>query len=500
MARIKELFKDTAIYGLSSILGRFLNWALTPLYTRVLASTGEFGVQTNLYAWTALTLVLLTYGMETGFFHFVNKERNPQQVYSTALISLGGSSLLFLLLTLTQLPLLSSALGYPDRQLILSMLLIIVASDAFMAIPFAYLRYQKRPVRFAVIRFTYIATSIGFNLFFFLLCPYLWQVLPESVSWFYVPHFGIGYIFVSNLLGNLIIFLMLLPHILPAGWHFSLSLWRRMLRYSTPLLLLGLAGIFSQMADKILFPMLLPDRSYAEQELGVYGACFKIAVIMVMFTQAFRYAYEPFFFHREAGGEEEKKRSLAQAMKYFSIASLFAYVAVMATMDILKYTVAPAYYAGLRIIPIVMWGEFMAGVYFNLSPWYKLTERTWWGGVISTLGCIVAVGIMVWGVPRYSYMACAWAAAISNTLMVVVSYLLGQKYYPIRYPLKDLSFYLFLTAVATVAIIYSNQHFALVGKPIMWGVNLSILLSYCIIVAYKDLPVSTILQRIKHGK
>lgn len=499
---LKGLAKDTAVYGLSSILGRFLNWALTPLYTRVLVSTGEFGVQTNLYAWTALLLAILTYGMETGFFRFVNNEPKPQQVYSSSLISVGATSMLFVVLSLLFLSPISTLLGYTDRSEFLVMMILIVASDAFMAIPYAYLRYKKRPWRFAVIRLTFIAVSIGLNLFFFLLCPWVHRNAPEAISWFYDPNFGVGYIFVSNLIGNGVIFLMLMPHVLEAGWHFSLPLLRRILSYSFPLLILSIAGIFNQMADKILFPILLPDRAEAEAQLGIYAACFKIAVILVMFTQAFRYAYEPFVFNRKKADdreedEAEKRRSYAMAMKYYIICALFMLVGVMASMDILQYIVGAEYREGLRVIPIVLCGELMMGICFNLSFWYKLIDRTWWGALISSLGCLLTVAIIWWGLPRYSYMACAWASAISNTIMVIVSYFLGQRYYPVRYELKNALFYFTITGIALVILWMNGQYIAPLSTPLKWSVNLSVIVGFALIIAKKDLPLKALLQRIK---
>nr|WP_314667278.1 oligosaccharide flippase family protein [uncultured Porphyromonas sp.] len=494
---LKGLVKDTAVYGLSSILGRFLNWALTPLYTRVLVSTGEFGVQTNLYAWTALLMAILTYGMETGFFRFVNKEPNPQQVYSTTLISLGTTSSFFILLSLLFLSPISSLLGYADRSDLVAMLVFIIATDAFMAIPFAYLRYKNRPWRFATIKLTFIALSIGLNLFFFLLCPWIWRVAPEAISWFYDPEFGVGYIFVSNLISNGVIFLMLLPYILPAGWHFSSSLLRRMLAYSLPLLLLGIAGIFNQMADKILFPIILTDRAEAEAQLGIYSACFKIAMVMVMFTQAFRYAYEPFVFNKGAGDEAERRRSYALAMKYFLICSLFVFVGVMAGMDVLQYLVGADYREGLKVVPLAMWGELMMGVYFNLSLWYKLVDKTWWGALISSLGCIFTIAIICWGVPRYSYMACAWASAISNTVMAVVCYLLGQKYYKVEYELKNALFYFTIAAIAVAIVALNHRYIAPVMPSLMWVVNIAVVGAFLFIIIKKDVPLGAILQKIR---
>lgn len=493
---LRGLVKDTAVYGLSSIIGRFLNWALVPLYTRILQDTGEFGIVTNLYAWTALLLIILTYGMETGFFRYVNKEPNPQQVYSTTLISIGFTSTLFVVVSLLFLNPLSELLSYPEHKDLVTMLILIVASDAFMAIPFAYLRYKKKPWRFAIIKLVFIAVNIGLNLFFLLLAPYLMQKAPRLVDWFYNPSYSVGYIFVSNLIGNIVIFLLLLPYVFTAGLHFSAQLLRRMLNYSLPILILGIAGIFNQMADKILFPMLYDDVDYARQQLGIYGACFKIAVVMVMFTQAFRYAYEPIIFNKKKGNDGVERASYALAMKYYIVSALFIYIGVMAYLDIIKVFIGQNYYAGLSVVPIVMWGELMMGVYFNLSLWYKLVDKTWWGGIISLVGCLFTVLIIVFGVPRWGFMACAWASAISNTVMVFICYVLGQRYYRVNYDWKNAFFYFSITAIIVGAIFITKAYADSLGM-MRWVINTLLTLSFVVLIIKKDFPLSLIFNRLK---
>lgn len=295
---MKRLAKDTAVYGLSSILGRMLNWLLVPMYSRVLAGTGEFGVMTNLYGWTALLLVLLTYGMETGFFRFINKKeiKNPMQVYSTTLISVGFTSVLFTIAGLIFLLPISNSLGYAEHPEYVAMLILIVSLDAFTAIPFAYLRYANRPIKFASIRLLIIFLNIALNIFLLVVCPWIYTNHPSLISWFYIPDYGVGYVFIANLIGSVLCLLLLVKELRGFTYSFDASLLKKMLRYSLPILILGLAGVFNQTADKILFPFLFEDKVYATEQLGIYGACFKIAVIMVMFTQAFRFAYEPFIF------------------------------------------------------------------------------------------------------------------------------------------------------------------------------------------------------------
>lgn len=501
---LSHLLKDTAWYGLSTIAGRLLNWLLVPFYVRVLQSTGEYGVVTNLYAWTALLLVLLTYGMETGFFYFVNGHEKPNQVYRTALRSLFVTSTLFALaIALFSEPISKTLLGVSMPSLVVMMGLII-ASDAFMAMPYAYLRYKKKSKRFATIKLTFVLANIGLNLFFLLLCPWLLRLGYERAIWFYRPGMGVFYIILSNLLANAVVLALLIPAMRPAfrgeGASFSGALLKAMLRYSLPLVLLGIAGIFNQMADKILFPFLYSSREVAMAELGIYGACFKIAVIMVLFTQAFRYAFEPFFFEKSEGkdGEQVKKQQLATATKYFWLFLLVTFLAVMGYINLLKFFVVPAYYSGLAIVPWVMWGEMMMGIALNLSTWYKLTKRTSFGALVSIGGGLVGVLLIVWGVPRYGFIAAAWAVAISNTIIVLISYFLGQKYYPIPYQLRHAGGYLIVAMAGYLLISISNRYASTLG---WWHllINTAIILLFILLIIVREEPVRRSLQALKNG-
>lgn len=444
---MKRLAKETAVYGLSSIVGRFLNWMLVPMYTRVLTGTGEYGIITNLYGWTALLLVLLTYGMETGFFRFINKdeEKEPIRVYASVLRSLLVTSALFAGAVFAALPFISDKLGYASHPEYIGMMAGIVAVDAFCCIPFAFLRYEGKAWRFAGIKLLNIFLNILLNIFFLIICPYLAVHAPHTVDWFYRPDYGVGYVIIANVITTLVTLGMLLPDLLPglrakADWR----MLKQILSYSFPILILGIAGIFNQTADKILFPFLFEDKAYADEQLGIYGACFKIAVVMVMFTQAFRYAYEPFIFARNKSNDN--KRAYSEAMKYFLIFALFIFLGVMFYMDILKHFVAPAYYPGLRVVPIVMLGELFFGIYFNLSLWYKLIDQTRWGAYFSAIGCVATVTIIVVFCPVYGYMACAWASFCCNLLMMLLSYFVGQKKFPIAYDLKSAAVYSLLAA------------------------------------------------------
>lgn len=428
---MKGLLKDTAIYGMTNIVGRFLNWLLAPFYIRILATTAEYGIVSNLYAWVSVVLVVLTYGMETGLFRFMQTHPDRGEVYSTTFKSVFTTSAIFVLVGLLFSSQIASLLGYPEHPDFISIFIIIVGMDAILSIPFAYLREQSRPKRFAFYKLSFIFFNIFFNLFFFLLCPYLMEKSPGLVNWFYDPNYGVGYIFVSNLISTSIQFLLMVPLVKPAIKGFNSQLLKTMLRYCFPLMLLGLAGNFNKMAGPILLPYLFEDRNYAMSLLGIYGGCLKICVVMVMFIQAFRFAYDPFVFSKMK--KKDEYGAYRVAMNYFVIFTSCIFLGVIFYMDLFKYIVRPDYYEGLRIVPIVLLSELLFGIYYNLSIWYKLSDRTHFGAIFSFIGLIVTVTIIVIFTPKYGYMAPAWASLVCNAVMMLMSFFLGQKIYKIEY-------------------------------------------------------------------
>ncbi|MDR2498093.1 MAG: oligosaccharide flippase family protein [Tannerellaceae bacterium] len=486
-AGMKRLAKETVVYGLSNILGRFLNWLLVPMYVRVLSDIGEFGIYTNLYAWVALLLVLLTYGMETGLFRFINRRseegHNPDRVYATTLYSIAATSIAFFLLTLLCLDPISKVLNYHIHPEFLGMMAGVAALDALCSIPFAYLRYKGKAMRFMAIRMLNIGLNIFLNIFLLIICPWIWAKAPETIGWFYSPTYGVGYVFVANVITTLITFIVLIPDMAPglkAKGGPDPKLLKRMLRYSLPILVLGIAGIFNQTADKILFPFLFFDQDYANEQLGIYGACFKIAVVMVMFTHSFRYAYEPFVFARHSKGDGLEAYPVA--MKFFIILALGIFLGVMFYLDALKYFVSPACYPGLRVVPIVMLGELFYGIYYNLSVWYKLSDNTQWGAYFSIAGCVVTVGIILIYAPVYEYMACAWASPACNGLMMVLSYFVGRKKFPVSYDIRSAAIYALLAAA-----LYAAGMFVEIDNPalrMIWRTGL--LAIFALFVARKE--------------
>lgn len=477
---IKSLAKDTAIYGLSSIVGRFLNWCLVPLYTGVFAQA-EYGIVNYVYGVVAIALIVLTYGMETGFFRFANHDRwkDPMQVYSTALISLAVSGLVFLCLVLAMLRPVTGWMRCEGHESYVWMMAVCVAVDAFSALPFSYLRYKNKAVRFALVKFANIGLNIGLNLFFILLCPWLMERAPRAVDWFYAPDYGIGYIFLANLIATLVTLLLLAPELRGFRWSFCGRLWREMIVYSAPLLALGVAGIMNQTLGQLMLPDL--DRSADPMgQLGIYGANYKIAIVMVMFIQAFRFAYEPFIFAENKRQGQQSTKAYSDAMKYFVIAALAIFLGVMYYLDIVKHFIDARYWSGLRVVPIIMVAELFFGIFFNLSVWYKLTDRTIWGTWFSLLGLALTIGLNVLLVPRIGFMGCAWAAFGCYGAMMVASYFVGQAKYPIPYPLGRIGAYALLAAalyVVGVHLLHTGNQWA------DWGLRAVLLCIYFAVVA-----------------
>lgn len=472
MAGLKSLAKETAIYGVSSIVGRFLNYLLVPVYTIALpASSGGYGVVTNIYAWVALILVLLTCGMETGFFRFANKgQDDPMRVYSTTLLSVSIGSLVFVALGLLFLEPIAGWLEYGEHPWYIGMMMIVVAMDAIQSIPFAYLRYKKRPIKFAALKLLFIFLNIALNLFYY--------VILEGND--------VGYAFLFNLVCTSVVIVCMIPELRGFTYVLDKELLKRMLRYSLPLVILGVAGILNQVADKIIFPFVYPDEAEATIQLGIYGAASKIAMIMAMFTQAFRFAYEPFVFGKSK--EKDSREMYAQAMKFFIIFTLLAFLAVMFYLDILRHVIGRDYWDGLRVVPIVMAAEIFMGIYFNLSFWYKLIDETRWGAYFSLTGCIILILMNIFLVPKYGYIACAWAGFTGYGVAMLLSYFVGQKKYPIQYDLKAIGMYVLLAAVLYVAAEYvsiDNIYLRMAYRTVL-------LLLFIAYVVKRDLPLNQI--------
>ncbi|WP_294743911.1 lipopolysaccharide biosynthesis protein [uncultured Prevotella sp.] len=473
MANLKSLAKDTAIYGLSSIVGRFLNYLLVPLYTHYMPkASGDYGVSTNIYAYTALILVLLTFGMETTLFRFANDDKSkPDTVFSTVMAVVGSLTLVFLLLVFGLIDPISSSLGYAEHPEYLQMMAVVVALDALQAIPFSYLRFQKRPIRFASLKMLFIILNIGLNVIYFV----------------WLGKTSVFYVFFINLLCTAFVTFFFIPNLFRIHWHFDGKLLKEMLSYSWPILILGIAGILNQVADKIVFPLVYPDEDQANVQLGIYGSCVKIAMIMAMITQAFRYAYEPIVFAKSK--DADKSEYYASAMKYFLIFTLLAFLCVVGWMPLLQYIIGEEYREGLAVVPVVMVAEIMMGVYFNLSFWYKLIDKTIYGAWFSLAGCAVLFAVNILFIPEYSYWACAWGGVAGYGTAMILSYIVGQHKNPIPYPLKDITIYIGITTVFTAIIIIGAHYLPTWAQLLCNTFWIVLFLAY---VIKCDLPLSRV--------
>jgi O-antigen/teichoic acid export membrane protein len=469
MGKLTTIFKDTAIYGLSSIIGRFLNYLLVPLYTaQFSAASGAYGIITNIYAYVALAMVLLTFGMETTYFRFTNKTHTDSEtVYGTTLITVGSISLVFAVLVLLLLSPISQLMGYGDHPDYVGVMAVTIAIDSFLCIPFAHLRQQRKAIKFAALKLLNIMVTILLNLIYF----------------YFMDGKDVGYVFYINLACTVMLAVCLITEYTGFRWKLDKVLLRNMLSYSWPILILGIAGILNQTADKMLFPYIY-EGSDMRAQLGIYGACSKIAMIMAMITQAFRFAYEPIVF---AGVKDKDQHEMyTKTMKFFIIFTLLAFLIVVGYMDLLKYIVRnPDYWVGLKVVPIVMAAEIMMGIYFNLSFWYKIIDKTIWGAIFSGIGCAVLLAVNIIFVPKYGFMACAWGGFAGYGVAMLASYFVGQKYYPLKYPIKEIVLYVVLAYVL----------FRLMDLSVDWPMmgrlafNTLLILIFVAVIVKFDLPL-----------
>jgi len=437
---IHQLFGQTAIYGMGIVLPRLLNYLLlTPFYTRVFPRE-EYGIVTELYAYVVFLLVILTYGMETGFFRFSSKRQDSASIYTSVLTSVFTTSALFVIILFSFIGPISRALQYEDFPEYIRWLALIVSIDAFTAIPFARIRLQNQPRKYALIRIIEVVINIGLNWFFLYFCP---RYSGEAgwVQWVYNEDIGVGYVFISNLSASLVKLLLLIPDIL-AGvrGRFDMDLLRKILRYSYPLLIAGLAGAVNEALDRALLKHLLPPESNPMAQLGVYGANIKIAVLMTLYVQMFRYAAEPFFFSRAE--EKDAKRLYADVMRFFMIPGILIFIVVTFYMDYFILFIGEDFREGARIVPVILMANLMMGILFNLSVWYKLSDKTYVGAILITVGALITVAINVIFVPEFGYVASAWGHLVSYSVMVLVSYFWSLKTYRIPYRIGKLLLYL----------------------------------------------------------
>ncbi len=489
MKDINKLAGQTLVYGLGTIVPRFLNYAvLTPFYTWVF-NKAEYGIITELYAYMVFLLIVLTYGMETAFFRFAQKSDDSKKVFSTALISIIISSSVFLLFFNLFISDVARVLDYENRRLYLRLFSFILAMDAITAIPFARLRRENKALKFSVIKILNVVITVSLVFLFLKIEPSLREKGKGILGNLYDPDFGVGYVFLANALGSLSMLLMLEKEIINVHFVFDRSIWKRMIRYSIPLLISGLAGSINDALDKMILRRIIRDDNPLEV-LGEYGASYKIAVLMALFIQMYRYAMEPYFFAK--ADRKDSKEVYAFVMKYFIIYALVLYMVINLYIAGFKYIIAGSHLrGGLAIIPVVSMGYLLFGIFINLSIWYKVKDLTKYGAYLTIAGAVVTVVMNIILVPVYGYMASAWAHIACYGIMILGSYWLSRKYYPIDYPLLKIFSYIIMAVSAVIVVSYIEYE----NIVLELTVNTGIIAAFIIIAEYRDRAVSVLFKR-----
>lgn len=485
MSRIRQLAGQTAIYGLSSVVARFLNYLLVPLQTNVMV-TSSYGIVSEMYAYVSFLIIILTYGMETGFFRFAESNHDYKKVFGTSVISLFSTSALFVIFVIIFAQPIADILNYHDYKNYVIWFGIIIGCDAFASIPFAKLRQQNKAGRFVLIKTISILINIFFNIFFLWFCPKVIHSDPDSIlTHIYSSDNLVGYVFISNLIGSVLTLILLIPDIFDFKLYFDKIIWKKMLIYSLPLLIGGLAGIINETMDRIFIKNLLTGSyKYIMGQVGIYSANYKIAILMTLFIQMFRFAAEPFFFAQNK--ETDSKQLYADVMKYFVIFCLIIFLGVMMYIDIIKYFIGKDYWSGLKIVPIVLLANLFLGIFFNLSIWYKLNNKTKYGAYLSIFGAIITIIFNIWLIPlKGSFggiMGAAWATFFCYFSMMIMSYFLGQKYFPVKYNLKRIFGY-FLFALTLFFISIKSKTDNLIVDLI---INTFLFLIFIFTIIYKE--------------
>ena len=483
MSLLKKLAGETVIYGLSSIIGRVLGYLLVPLYTHLFIKE-EYGIVTQMYASVAFLMVIFIYRMDTAFFRFGTEKEGREKVYSTAFWSVAVSALILSILIFVFSEPIATWYALPEGGTdYVRIFGLVMAFDTLSEIPLAKLRLEGRPLRFATIRLIGIGLNMGLNLFFLLACPWLLEngYAQGLLNFLYNPEWGIKYIFISNLIASAAVLLMLTPEIMQVNWHFSSAQWKKMALYAAPLILASLAGIANEMIDREMLVRYLPyDIETNRGEQGVYSACYKLAMLMSLFTQAFRYAAEPFFFAN--ANNKDAKQLYADVTKYFTIVGALAFLAINFYIDIIKqvFLLNEDYWAGLGVVPILLMANLFLGLYYNVSIWYKLTDQTNKGGIIALGGAVITVTLNFWWIPKIGYMGSAWATLVCYFSMTVACWLWGRKYFPVKYNLGRIGFYIALSLVLFFLSNFIKNHTG-VGQQAVYICNTLLLFSFLFI-------------------
>ena len=452
MSAFKKLFKQTFIYGLATVLPRMLSFLLVPLYTTkgVLNSVAEYGKVSLIYSWFVIFNVILAYGMETAFFRFFHKEDDKRTVVGTASISLIITSLAFFILALIFK---NQIAHFTDIKVeYINLVIWILLLDALVIIPFAWLRANEKPMRYAIIKIFNVLISLGLNIFFLL---WLKDIATNGnvFSLVYKPDFEVNYIFISNLVASAVTLLLMAPFYTKIKYVFDSGLWKRMLRYALPVLIAGIAFSINETFDRILLDRLLPE-NIAETQIGMYSACYKLALFMTLFATAYRLGIEPFFFSHAKS--ENPQKNYAKILEFFVAFGSVIFLSVVVFADLLKPIIirSEPYWEAMWIVPIILLANFCLGIYHNLSVWYKITDRTKFGAYISVFGALVTLLLNIWLIPKIGFKGSAIATLSAYGSMMILSYYFGRKYYPIPYNLKKIMSYLLISTVFSVLSFY----------------------------------------------
>ncbi len=464
MNLFKKLFKQTAIYGLATVLPRMLSFLLLPFHTDILV-TADYGQLSVIYAWFAIFNVFLAYGMETAFFRFYNGPDSRGKVVSTSLVSIMVSTMVFMTLALLLQNSIAEFSGITPRYLRFAIL--ILALDAMVIIPFAWLRANEKPMRYAVVKISNVAINLGLNVFFLYFLPRMATSDPDGFfGGIYKPDFQISYIFIANLIASLITLLLMLRLYMETKFVFDIPLWKKMMEYALPVLVAGVAFTVNEVFDRILLEKLLP-KDVADSEVGMYSACYKLALFMTLFATAFRLGIEPFFFSHS--NTENPQRAYAQITNYFVVLGSMILLGVVVFADVLKvlFVRDPKYWEAMNIVPIIILASFFLGIYHNLSVWYKVTDRTRFGAYISLIGAILTIVINLAFIPRFGYMASAVATLSAYGCMMMLSFFFGRKYYPIPYNYRKIVFYLLVSVLFSGLAFYAFDRNLFIGIPLL---------------------------------
>ncbi len=446
MSGLKKLFGQTLTYGASSILGRFAYFLLVPLHTARLETRTEYGVNTDVYTIIAFLMVVLIYGMETAFFRFsAKKDLDKNVIYSTILKSIFSSTAVFLALVWMFFDPIIEALRYDSNPRIIIWMISILVLEVTAAIPMAKLRSEDRARRFVSIKLTHIFTNVGLNVVFLYIIPKMAELnfpLGNELHAIFPASFGVEFIFLANFIACVVYNAMLAKEFKPLFGKFDFSLWKTLMVFGLPLMISGLAGVANEVADRQFIKYLLPE-DIALDQLGVYGAVYKLSIFLVLFNQAFRYAAEPFFFSNSA--DKNNKETLARVMKIFVMILGLGFVFVLALLPLLKQFIDSNYWEGLYIVPILLAANVFLSINTQVSLWYKLIDKTSYGMIITFAGFTATLGLNIYLIPLMGYEGAAWATLSSYFIMMMVSFVMGQRVYPIPYPTKRIALYLFIS-------------------------------------------------------